>query len=210
MFVGMGSRHGFPSRAFFQLRRAIHTQQRKAGHFMNLINKNDNIETDPVKRAKYEDYICQRLHERGIVVQPVKHEGAGDRCNNLLGLDIVYAPNTTKREGVHIETNLKPHPPTGILLESTLFRDNGAWLYGVGDYDYFFIFGKNTLREFITTMEIHLCCMMYAKRYETERSKGIFLSFALAEELAERRFNLGGPNSMCQESIRPFESSRRL
>jgi len=139
------------------------------------------------EQEKYESFICESLRERGIVVQPILGRPPAHRCGNLLGLDIIYDPLMGMRGGVYIETRVQEIPPLPFLFKSTLFRD-GAWLYGIGDYELFYIFGKKTLRRIILGKDKYFSGRGGLKPHETETGAGFIMPFDLADALAEKFF----------------------
>jgi hypothetical protein len=149
--------------------------------------KNVGVETVSSEQEKYESFICERLHERGIILQPILGRPPAHRCGNLLGLDIIYDPLMGKRGGVYIETRVQEIPPLPFLFKATLFRD-GAWLYGIGDYELFYIFGKKTLQRVILGKDKYFPGRGRLKPLETETGAGFIMPFEQADALAERRF----------------------
>lgn len=167
--------------------------------------QNDGIETDGREREKYESFICERLHEHGIIAQPIWGRPPGHRCGNLLGIDIIYDPRMGLRGGVYIETHVMEVPPLPVLIRSTLFRDVGAWLYGIGDHELFFIFGKKALRRLISAMDKYFPLLAEAEKIQTATGKGILLPFEQAERLADRTFHFKTGATASLNANRPLE-----
>lgn len=154
--------------------------------------KNVGGETASSEQEKYESFICESLRERGIAVQPILCRPPAHRCGNLLGLDIIYDPLMGKRGGVYIETRVQDIPPLPFLFKSTLFRNSGAWLYGIGDYELFFIFGKKTLQRIILGKDKYFPGWGGLRPHQTETGAGFIMPFERAETLAERFFYISG------------------
>jgi len=150
--------------------------------------KNGDIESVCREQEKYESFICESLNERGIIVQQIGSRPPDRRCGNLLGLDIIYDPLMGKRGGVYIETRVQEIPPLPFLFRSTLFRDVGAWLYGIGDYELFFIFGKKTLRRIVLERDKYFPGRGGLKPHQTDKGMGFIMPFERAEMLAEKIF----------------------
>jgi len=160
--------------------------------------ENDGIESDGRNQREFESFICEMLHENGIVVQPICDRPPGHRCGNLLGIDIIYDPLMEQRGGVYIETHVMEPPPLPILIRSTFFRDTDAWLYGIGDYDQFFIFGKKILQGIVSVATKYFDDLIHLERHETPTGRGILLPLDQAERLADRifRFKIGATSSL--------------
>ncbi len=149
----------------------------------------DDCKADRLAYQEFEAYICRALYEFGIAVQHVGDHLTYIGCDNLLGLDIVYDLNMKKNGGVYIETHTKPFPEFPFFAGSVLHRNNGAWLYGIGDYDRFYIFGKRTLSGCIKTLDKYFPDLVCVKRCQTPTSRGIFLTFDQADTMAEKTFH---------------------
>lgn len=175
---------------------------------MNRNDENGGNEPDRREYKTFEGYICERLLDDGIIVLQTGRRPERCECGNLLGIDIVYDPRMRQRGGIYIETHVMEAPPLPVFFRSTLFRDNDAWLYGIGDHELFFVFGKKALRRQITEIDKYFPLPAGAERRQTATSKGILLPFEQAETLAERTFRFGGPVSGFLNFVRPFESSR--
>lgn len=171
---------------------------------MFRIDRNKDCEPDSMSYRSFEAHICQALHECGIIVQHVNNHLPRGRCNNLLGLDIVYDTMMEKNGGIYIETHWKPFPEFPIFSQSVLYKKDGAWLYGIGNLRRFFIFGKKYLQRLISGVDARLFNPTNAERLETTISKGVLIPFDKAEELADRTFHIDITGSPCRDSVGPF------
>ena len=142
-------------------------------------------EAEAREREEFEAHVYRKLQERGIAARPMGGRPPEHRCGNLLGIDIVFDSLMKERNGVYIETRAWEIPHIPILFKSTLFRDSGAWLYGVGDYETFFIFGKKSLRRAILEPGRHFRRRRGPMQCGGKTGVGIVLPFEQAESLAE-------------------------
>ena len=104
--------------------------------------------TQQLKEAtEYQDYICQKLHTRGIVLQNMTSKKYQYKRENLLGLEIKYDKRFADTGRLYIETHEKSNPCNQHYVESGIYRDDHCWLFGIGDHDVFYIFSKSQLRR---------------------------------------------------------------
>ena len=175
---------------------------------MFIVDENGGIVSDRHDQDKYESFICERLLEDGISLQPIGNRPAERRCGNLLGLDIIYDPRMEHRGGIYIETHFMEVPPLPFLFRSTLFRDNGSWLYGIGNHKRFFIFGKKSLRRIISFMEKHLHLWKNVELLQTATSRGFVIPSDLAEMLSLKMFEFKDGVTCSRVIDPPCESAR--
>ena len=113
-------------------------------------NQYAEYRTQKIKEGvEYQDFICEQLHKKGIVLQNMTSQKYQYKHENLLGLEIKYDGNiyTYCPEGrLYIETHEKAQPRPGEYVDAGIVRDD-CWLYGIGDYTIFFIFTKKILRK---------------------------------------------------------------
>lgn len=174
---------------------------------MFFVDENGGIVSDRHVQDEYESFICERLLDDGINVQPMGCRPAGRRCGNLLGIDIIYDARMEQRGGVYIETHFMEVPPLPFLFRSTLLRDNGAWLYGIGNHKYFFIFGKKGLRRVISTMENQLHLEDNVELIRTATSRGFVIPFALAERMSLKLLQFKDGVTCSRTFSPPYESA---
>lgn len=174
---------------------------------MFFVDENGGIVSDRHDQDKYESFICERLLDDGINVQPIGSRPVGRKCGNLLGIDIIYDARMEQRGGVYIETHFMEVPPLPFLFRSTLLRDNGAWLYGIGNHKNFFIFGKKSLRRVISAMENHFNPEDNVELIRTAASRGFVIPFAFAERVSLKMLQFKDGVTCSRMFDPPYESA---
>ena len=89
---------------------------------------------------EYQDFVCGQLHAKGVVLQNMTSKKYQLKKENLLGLEIKFDDLIKKTNRVYIETAEKAHPRSGEYAKSGIYRDDDSWLYGIGNYEIFYIF----------------------------------------------------------------------
>jgi len=141
-----------------------------------------------LKDAKpYQDFICEELHRRGIVLQNMTSKQYQFKRENLLGLEIKLDKRMVETGRVYIETAEKAHEDNAAYVLSGIYRNDNSWLYGIGDYTIFYIFSKNTLKR----LDQHNPKWLY-RPAPTGTSKGFCIPIDRAEKLADRIIRFGG------------------
>jgi len=151
---------------------------------MSQVNENNGTEYDD--QNAFESFICGKLEERGIIVQPTGKKTIRNKCANLLGIDIIHDRMIDKRGGIYIETHTLEFAQNPIFITSTIFKNTGAWLYGIGDQNTFFIFAKRLLQKLVVALEIDFVGLDDSKPICTGSGKGLFMPFAQAADLAAK------------------------
>lgn len=96
---------------------------------------------------EYQDFICEKLHALGIVLQNMQSQQYQLKKENLLGLEIKFDRQLEKTGNIYIEIAEKANPANPYYVASGIYRDDNSWLFGIGDYEDFFIFTKKRLKE---------------------------------------------------------------
>lgn len=99
------------------------------------------------KGQAYQDFIAIQLYKRGIVIQNILSRKLQLRKENLMGLEIKLDEEFHKTRRLYIEIAEKAHPDNSRYVPSGVLRDDRNWLFGIGNYEEFFIFGKKQLRR---------------------------------------------------------------
>ncbi len=134
---------------------------------------------------EYQDFVAIELYKRGIVLVNTTSKKQQNRIGeNLLGLEIKHDRKFRETSNLYIETEEKADPDNAQFWPSGIFRDDNAWLYGIGDYSTFYIFGKRTLQRLYDHRMQQGIASVVAVSSET--SKGILLPLAFADNIAER------------------------
>ena len=131
------------------------------------------------KGIEYQDFICERLHQQGIVLQNMQSKKYQYKRENLLGLEIKFDDimNNTKR--IYIETAEKAQPREGDYVPAGIYRDDESWLYGIGNYETFYIFDKKGLQRLDKANPAWLF-----RPEPTPTSKGFCIPLEKAKEIA--------------------------
>lgn len=135
---------------------------------------------------EYQDFICEQLHKHGIVLQNMQSKKYQYKRENLLGLEIKLDRRLSETGRIYIETHEKAKPRPGKYALSGINRDD-CWLYGIGNYEIFFIFGKKVLRR----LKDKKPPWLYWPHKDKETSRGFCIPLEKAEQIAEKviKFN---------------------
>ena len=132
---------------------------------------------------RFQDYIASRLYDEGIVlVNFQSREAQQEDGENKLGLEIKWDDKLAQTGNVWIEVEEKSDPQQPRYVPSGIDRDDGTWLYGIGDYREFFVFSKRTLRKYRQHTDPTIV------ENGTKTSRAFLLPRQLATELAELMF----------------------
>ena len=91
---------------------------------------------------QYQDFIASSLLPRGIIIQNIQSKNGQLFGENLLGLEIKFDREFERTRNLYIETAEKSHPDNPKFVPSGIYRNDNSWLYGIGNYQEFFIFTK--------------------------------------------------------------------
>lgn len=135
---------------------------------------------------EYRDYITDRLHDAGIVVQQIVSKRGQFRVGeNKLGLEIKLDRKFWRTGNLCIEVAEKAVPRPGDYVPSGIFRDDNSWLFGIGNKDWFYIFSQKYVRA----------CYQHGtvagkpiRHYTRDTSKGFLLDHETADKVAELIF----------------------
>jgi hypothetical protein len=97
--------------------------------------------------ARFQDFIMERMHRLGMVLQFYTSKEGQQRGETLLGLEVKHDQKIKKWGNLCIEVAEKAYPRDGDYAPSGIFRSDNSWLYGIGDYQVFYIFAKSSLRN---------------------------------------------------------------
>lgn len=132
----------------------------------------------------FQDFVCERLHMEGIVLQPIQSQSKQLTGENLLGLEIKHDHRFRETGNLYIETHEKSHPANRDYVKSGILRADNSWLFGIGDYQRFFVFATSTLRLISGRKDLP-----WRKTTTTDTSRGILLPVEQAEIYAARIFD---------------------
>lgn len=131
---------------------------------------------------EYQDFICEQLHARGIVLQNMTSKKYQYKQENLLGLEIKFDSLIDRFGRVYIETAEKAEPRDDSYVKSGIYRNDKSWLYGIGDYSKFFIFAKTTLCR----LDKNNPNWLYRPPVPKQTSIGFCIPLKYAIEIADR------------------------
>jgi len=102
---------------------------------------------------KYQDFITEQLFKIGISVNAYQSVDYQLRHGeSASGIEIKNDKQMAKTQNIYIEFNQ-------TTLRGSTHRDSGikqnddSWLYVIGDYQKFFVFGKNQLRSLLEKVQ---------------------------------------------------------
>ena len=137
---------------------------------------------DRLKAAQeYQDFLCEQLHEKGIVLQNMTSQKYQHRKENMLGMEIKFDDMIKKTGRMYIETDEKAHPDNPYYVPSGIYREDNSWLYAIGDYKELFVFGKKMLRR----LDKHNPDWLYRPLKSKPTSRGFCIPKDKAIEIAE-------------------------
>ena len=133
------------------------------------------------KGTKYENYIYPIFaKEWGVPeswVKPYQEKDEQiDIGENSLGVEIKYDEKSIKSKNIYIETAEKSVPYKPDYTPSGIYRDDNSWLFAIGNYDIYYVFLINHLRE--------LESLDGWGRVETPTSRAFLMPHKEAEKLA--------------------------
>jgi hypothetical protein len=131
--------------------------------------------------ADYQDFIMERMHSIGVVLQPYCSRQGQLKGENLLGMEIKNDEQMTRTKNIYIEVAEKAVPRPGDYAPSGIFRSDNTWLYGIGDRAIFYIFTKSTLKTSWAKRE-----KMSLREIMTDTSKGFLLPRDVADHMCAR------------------------
>ena len=135
---------------------------------------------------EYQDFICMKLHARGIILQNIQSKKYQLKRENLLGMEIKFDDRFAETGNLYIETHEKSDPARPNYVPSGINRDDESWLYGMGNYNEFFIFSKRFLKSVDAAVETRQWPGVVRKQIAT--SKGFLLPKEFAVKWCERHF----------------------
>lgn len=151
----------------------------------------------------YEAYVCARLEEEWRI----RIERCTDRSTQIshgdtfFGLEIKLDKRFAETGNLCIELAEKTNAKNPRFVPAGIRAESGAWLYGIGNEDEFFIFSKRTLRLLADFIEDRDRQPRYSERdkpnrirtYETPTSRGFLLPRLRIGEYCEVYFFWGEP-----------------
>ena len=135
---------------------------------------------------RFQDFIMEKLHREGIVLQNIQSKKYQLKKENLLGMEIKYDMKYATTGNLYIEVSEKSDPKNEKYIPSGIFRNDDNWLFGIGDYEIFYLFSKKVLQRIFIGGSM--------KEIETPTSKGFLMPKSNAEKIAEKIFFFGGRN----------------
>lgn len=133
---------------------------------------------------RYQDFVADRLYREGIVVIGFQsREYQYKSGENLLGLEIKFDDKLASTGNFWIEIAEKTNPANPAWIASGIHRNDRAWLYGIGNYDEFWIFAVATLKRF------HAQKAPRILENNLKTSQGFLLDRGMAMVICARQFD---------------------
>lgn len=136
----------------------------------------------------FQDFILEQLHAHGIVLQAYSSKSGQQKGENMLGLEIKFDRKLAATGSLYVETHERSHPDRPELVPSGIFRADRCWLFGIGNYDRFFVFGKRCLQRLAAAAGRRQVAGVRQVTNDTGTSRGFLLAEALARDMAEKVF----------------------
>jgi len=142
--------------------------------------------------VEFQDFIAEQLHLQGIVLQSFSSKKYQLRKENMLGLEIKFDKKYANTGNLYVETAEKASIRDGPYAPSGIFRDDGCWLFGIGNRTEFFVFAKTILRLVVSLSSVRLK-EKGLRKVETPTSRGILFPRAFAASIAAKIFLFDHP-----------------
>lgn len=138
----------------------------------------------------FQDFIMERLHLIGTILQPLCSREGQLKGENLLGMEIKHDEKMRLTGNLYIEVAEKARPREGDYVPSGIFRNDNTWLYGIGDRLEFYIFPKSTLRNCWAKRDV----LGFREPPPKPTSRGFLIPAIQAEKMYARKilFEFGG------------------
>jgi hypothetical protein len=146
-------------------------------------NYSDHYRSRLKAGIEYQDFVAHRLYTEGIplvMFQSQKYQL--EHGENRLGMEIKFDDWLARTGNLWIEVLEKAHPDNVNWAPAGIDRGD-AWLYGIGNYDDFWIFPIKTLQRYRTRKHVSL------RENGTKTSYGFLLPRTDADYFSERYFN---------------------
>jgi len=129
---------------------------------------------------RYQDFVARGLYRCGFpLVNYQTRDFQLRHGENEFGLEIKFDRIFASSGKFWIEVGEKTHSTDERWRDSGILRDDNAWLYGIGDYNEFWIFGVEHLRRYYAKLPQAELLTNYR-----ETSVGFLLSREVALRLA--------------------------
>ncbi len=135
---------------------------------------------------EFQDFVMRRLHALGIVLQTIGSKSGQLKGENLLGLEIKFDRKRKETGNLYIETHEKSNAENRFWICSGILRDDNSWLYGIGDRECFWIFGKKHLRTVYQRLESNKLTIDGVRVVSNPTSKGFLIPSVLAGDWAQK------------------------
>jgi hypothetical protein len=140
----------------------------------------------------FERYVLERLLAEWRV-SIARCDNRNDQIaigDTYFGLEIKFDQMFRETGNLCIEVAEKTDPKNPKYVQSGIFADSAAWLYGIGNAEEFFIFSKRTLRLVYENVQHRIFDF---KTYETPTSRGFLIPRREITSFCEVSFYWGEP-----------------
>ena len=141
---------------------------------------------------EYQDFVMMNLHKAGIVLQNIQSSKYQLKRENLLGLEIKFDDQMGNTGNIYFETHEKTNAENENWIPSGILRDDECWLYGIGNYENFYIFSKKRLvavYERVARGDRVLSAKLLGPN-QTKTAKGMLIPVEQAMVIIERHVDL--------------------
>ena len=144
----------------------------------------DYYDKNMAEAWRYQDFIMQKLHGEGIVLQNIQSKKYQLKRENLLGMEIKYDMKYATTGNLYIEVSEKSDPKNEKYIPSGIFRNDDNWLFGIGNYETFYVFSKKVLQRVFLTGKFQEVTKTTSKAFLLPKNK--------AELIVEKIFEFRG------------------
>jgi len=128
---------------------------------------------------RFQDHITDKLYQLGIVLVTYVSKARSLKAENKAGIEIKRDGLFRSSGNLYIETAEKSHASNLEYVASGIYRDDGSWLYLIGDEETFWIFPKTLLQRVEQTQKY--------TSVMTATSRGFLLPVDVADRLCARK-----------------------
>jgi|2_EtaG_2_1085320.scaffolds.fasta_scaffold04242_5 hypothetical protein len=140
-----------------------------------------------VDGTAYQDFVTADLMKRGLCFVTFKTKDYEVKIGeNTAGIEIKYDKRFRQTGNLYIEVAEKSHPNNPKWVYSGIYRADNSWLYLIGDYKGYWLFGVGAL------VEMHKCGEF--RFVTTGTSQGFLLPVTEADERFDRKVDLTLPD----------------
>lgn len=111
---------------------------------MNDVEK-EYYERQLQEGLEFQDYVSEILYNNGIIIRSFLSKKYSEKGENKFGIEIKYDKKFVKTGNLYLEYSEKKNSNNKKYIPSGISKFEDSWLYCIGNYDVFYIFGTHDL-----------------------------------------------------------------